>query len=218
LPGRKTDAETESDAAAPGAWFQPDERIFMLIPSRIAWIVLLVAIACVAPLAAGEGVNGDMAGLESPDAMTMDAPALDISAEYEAAIRELMTLTGIDNIGEALKQNILQGIQRSMPDVGPETLQAIAADIDTTAVTNQMIATYARHLTQDEVETINAFLRTPAGRKYIETQPIIIQEGIQGTQQWAQQIYTKVIAKLQAQQSQEDDTMILPDAAPAGQQ
>jgi hypothetical protein len=179
----------------------------MLTRTRIAGLALCLLAAFAAPVAAGDAPGDTMTEMETPE----------ISQEYEAAILQLMQHTGVDNIGEALKQNILQGIQRSMPGVDPERLQELAADIDTQVITDQMIATYAKHLTQEEVEQINAFLATPAGRKYIETQPIIIREGIEGTQQWAQQIYTRIIGQIQSEQAPVDDTTIMPDAAPAAE-
>ncbi len=180
----------------------------MLTRTRIAGLALCLLACLAAPLAASDA---------TAETTMTEMETTEITPGYEAAILQLMKHTGVDNIGEALKQNILQGIQRSMPGIGQEQLQELAADIDTQIVTDQMVATYAKHLTQDEVEKINAFLDTPAGRKYIETQPIIIREGIEGTQQWAQQIYTRIIGKIQSEQAPADDTTIMPDAAPAAE-
>lgn len=194
----------------------------MIMRTRMGIVVVLCVglLSLAAPLTAGEPANGDMAGLEeNSDAMGMAPAPVDVSPEYEAAIRTLMDHTGVGNIGEALKANILQGIQRAMPDVSTDKIETLAADINADIVTDHMVTTFARHLTFEEVQEINAFLETPAGQKYLTTQPVIIREGIQYAETWARGVYTQIVGQLQSQQmGTEDDTMIMPDAtAPAGE-
>jgi hypothetical protein len=56
---------------------------------------------------------------------------------------------------------------------------------------------YQKHMTIADLETITAFYQTPAGKKYAEKTPLIMQESMQVGQQWGMKIGQKFREKLQ---------------------
>jgi len=63
-----------------------------------------------------------------------------------------------------------------------------------------MIPIYQKHFTEAEIQAINDFYQTPAGKKLIKEMPDIMQESFVIGQQWGQDIAQKMVTKYKEQQ------------------
>ena len=61
------------------------------------------------------------------------------------------------------------------------------------------IPIYQKHLTQEDIAALNKFYDSPAGKKMIKVQPLIMQESMAVGQAWGQKIAQEVINKYQAE-------------------
>lgn len=59
-----------------------------------------------------------------------------------------------------------------------------------------LVPVYQKHLSQEDLNSLIAFYQTPAGKKYAEKTPLIMQESMQVGQQWGMQIAQKIQQKL----------------------
>jgi hypothetical protein len=62
---------------------------------------------------------------------------------------------------------------------------------------DMLVPVYSKHLTLDDLQKIIDFYQTPAGKKYAEKTPLIMQESMQIGQQWGMKIGQKFQEKLQ---------------------
>lgn len=63
-------------------------------------------------------------------------------------------------------------------------------------VTNQIAKLYATHFTEQELKAILAFYRSPAGKKMLVQQPIVVDASMKFAQDWANKLSEQVTAKM----------------------
>lgn len=129
----------------------------------------------------------------------------ELTGEKEAAIRELLQVTGALQMGEifgnAFSQHMIQILRQSKPDIDPQAFDIIEQETKTLIheelVVNQslhpfMIPVYQKYLTLEETRGLIEFYKTPLGQKSISVMPKMTQEGMQAGQQWGQTIAHKL--------------------------
>ena len=140
-------------------------------------------------------------------APTAPAPAAQPSPSHLAVAREVMLNSGIARsfdsmlpvFGEQIKQSavtrpelskdldsVLQGLQPEL-EMQKQELIATAARI------------YAARLSEAELKDIAAFFRSPSGRRYVETQPQVLDDMVQQMQGWTQQVSQYVMVRVRAE-------------------
>jgi uncharacterized protein len=63
-------------------------------------------------------------------------------------------------------------------------------------VTNEIAKLYATHFTEQELKDILAFYRSPAGKKMLTQQPIVVDASMKFAQDWANKLSEQVTAKM----------------------
>jgi len=58
---------------------------------------------------------------------------------------------------------------------------------------------YADKLTEAELKDIAAFFRSPAGKRYVESQPAVLDEMVQAMQNWTQEVSEYVMVRVRAE-------------------
>ncbi|KAB1073912.1 DUF2059 domain-containing protein [Methylobacterium planeticum] len=58
---------------------------------------------------------------------------------------------------------------------------------------------YASKLTEGELQEIATFFRSPAGKRYVETQPQVLDEMVQAMQTWTQDVSEYVMVRVRAE-------------------
>jgi hypothetical protein len=123
------------------------------------------------------------------------------SPATERSIRELLTLTGAGNIGVQVVQNMVQALKRVRPQVPESFWVEFMKDVNSDELVNGVIPIYQKHFTEEDLQAAIKFYRSPAGRRFIEKQPIVVQESMQAGQQWGQQIAKRAMDKAQKLES-----------------
>jgi uncharacterized protein len=87
--------------------------------------------------------------------------------------------------------------------VGQEFWDAFRTEIDTEELVRRIIPVYDKHFTQDEIRQLIAFYQTPIGAKFVAELPSLTQESMQIGMEWGQEIATKAVKKIQAQEEKQ---------------
>jgi len=129
------------------------------------------------------------------------------SASHLALAREVAIGSGLtrsfDSIlpqfGEQIKQ---QAVTR--PEIAKDldaTLVALAPEMELQK--QQMIATTARvfasRLSEADLKEAAAFFKSPAGQKYVETQPLVLDELVREMQNWTQNAAEYLMVRVRAE-------------------
>ncbi|KQP50342.1 hypothetical protein ASF39_13165 [Methylobacterium sp. Leaf108] len=141
----------------------------------------------------------------APSTPAAQTPA--INPNHLALAREVMLSSGIarsfDSIIPAFGEQIRQGAV-TRPELGKdldEVLVGLAPEMELQK--QSMIDTaariYARRLTEAELTEIATFFRSPAGKRYVETQPQVLDEMVQAMQTWTQDVSEYVMVRVRAE-------------------
>jgi hypothetical protein len=63
-------------------------------------------------------------------------------------------------------------------------------------VTDEIAKLYATHFTEQELKAILAFYNSPAGKKMLAQQPVVINDSMKFAQNWSNKLSEQVIAKM----------------------
>jgi hypothetical protein len=118
-------------------------------------------------------------------------------ADNLAAARELITVMRsaetfkaiLPALAANLKPAIVQGraeIERDYDAIMPVLLEGLSAKVG--EIVDQIAGVYARTFTAQELREISAFYRAPTGQKFVEKQPVIMQESLAIGQKFGQAV------------------------------
>jgi hypothetical protein len=119
--------------------------------------------------------------------------------------QKLIAVTGATNlfdplIGGVVEQAKLLFLQQN-PALGND-LNEVAAKLRTdlaprfSELTNEMATFYASEFTEQELKDILVFYQSPAGKKLLERQPLVIDRSMRFAQAWANKLSDEVIGKI----------------------
>ncbi len=114
------------------------------------------------------------------------------------SVMTLMKKSGAGNTGNMMVEQMIPALKSMMPDAPESFWTDMKAEMNVNNVIDLIVPVYQKHLTEKDVQSINAFYDTKAGKKLIEAQPLIMQESILIGQQWGQEIARNIIEKYKA--------------------
>ncbi len=136
-----------------------------------------------------------------------------IDPAKEADIRRLMELTGRSMKASDIVQHIMPQIRASMAQLEksqpPESVErmhrfqermmqrmATRMDQQQAKIWNSLVPVYAKLFTHQQIKDTIQFYESPAGRRWLEVMPQIVQESMAVSMQFAQDFYKEVMEEL----------------------
>ena len=113
-------------------------------------------------------------------------------ARKEASIRELLASTDARKIADQMLESMTGSLGSNGDPAFAGIWDSVAKRIDWTEVTELMVPIYAKHFTQEEIDAIVAFYKSPAGRQYLAKMPAIMQEFFPAYMEWSKKLQTMV--------------------------
>lgn len=136
-------------------------------------------------------------------ACSQTAPAATSAAQPSAAklakIRELINLTGGPRIAVDMMKSQTASIKKLMPfppAAQDDFEKEFLASIDINDLVDLVVPIYDRHLSEEDVDGMLAFYRSPVGRRVIKVLPEITAESGKAGQEWGQGLGAKVGRKI----------------------
>ncbi len=141
-------------------------------------------------------------------ALAPAAQAQQPSAAAMASAKQLIVATGasavfnplIAGVVEQAKLVFLQqdpGLAKDLNDIANQLRTDLAPRFS--ELTNEMATLYATNFTDDELKTILAFYQSPAGKKLLLKQPMVVDGSMKFAQDWANKLSDEVTAKMRAE-------------------
>src|SRR5947199_165758 len=111
----------------------------------------------------------------------------------EAKVRELLQLTGAEEMGNQI-------LDATLAQLGPSLPAGYAAKFKELAqkdkMTDRLVPIYLKHLDEKDIDGAIAFYKSPAGKDFVKAQPQIFQESMQVGQAWGKDIGDRTDAAL----------------------
>ena len=127
------------------------------------------------------------------------------SASALAVAKQLVDVTGAKTLFSPLIAGVVEQSKLLYLQQNPmlqKDLNEIAAQMRTdleprfAEVTNEVAREYATHFTEQELKEILAFYQSPAGKKMLQEQPVVVNNSMRFAQDWANKLSTEVTAKM----------------------
>jgi len=116
----------------------------------------------------------------------------------EKKIKEMLELVGSGKLGVQVAQQMLNNFQERFTSVPAEFWEKMKASINADDLINLTIPVYAKYYTEEDLDQIVAFYKTPAGRKVISVTPQIVQESMMLGREWGQKLGEKILSEMKA--------------------
>lgn len=124
----------------------------------------------------------------------LSLPLLAEPAKSES-VQKLMNISGAGEMGKMMMSQMMPALKQAIPEATEEFWQDVASEMNFDQLMTSIIPVYQQHLSEEDIQAILQFYTTPAGKKLISSQPVIMQQSMQIGQQWGQSVFMKVMEK-----------------------
>jgi hypothetical protein len=124
-----------------------------------------------------------------------------------AVAREVAATSGITRSLDAIIPQLYDRIRDQVvarPEIAKdisEVLKALEPEMELQkqrAITT-MAGIFAREMTEAELKDTMTFFRSPSGRKYVQTQPVVLDDLVREMQKWSQDVAEYVMVRVRAE-------------------
>ena len=122
----------------------------------------------------------------------------------EQKVRELLTLTEAANIGVDSSKRFLDAFREAYPTIPEEFWNKFAKEIKASDLEDAIVPIYLKYYSEDDLNNLIAFYKTPIGKKVIANMPLIMKESSEAGMKWGKEIGQKVIDEMEAEYSSTD--------------
>ncbi len=135
------------------------------------------------------------------------AAAPQLTESHKAIAREVATVAGIGRSFGGVVDQILDQVRQitvTRPEI-KEDLEKIITEmrpeleLQQQQIMNAAAQVFAENLTEAELKDIDAFFKTPSGKRYVETQPIIMDQFVAKFQEWSANLGQYVMVRIRAE-------------------
>jgi hypothetical protein len=136
------------------------------------------------------------------------ARAQDISPNQIALARELITVSGMSRSLDLMLPQLLDQLTRTVTRTRPEILKDVSEALNQMKPEldqrhEELIVTvakiFAKHMSEQEMKDCVAFFASPSGKKYVTTQPVVLDEVVVAMDDWTHSASQNVLTLLRAQ-------------------
>ena len=130
------------------------------------------------------------------------------SAAAVAEAHKVIAATGAANLLTPLIAGVVEQAKLLFLQQNPmlaKDLNDVAAKLRTdlaprfSELSDQMATFYATEFTEQELKDILVFYQSPAGKKLLERQPVVIDRSMKFAQEWANKLSAEVIGKMRGE-------------------
>jgi len=108
----------------------------------------------------------------------------------------LIDMTGGAKLGVQLVKNMIGSIKKTYSEVPEEVLDGFVNEFNTDDLKKLIIPIYDRYYTDEDIDALIAFYRSPIGKKTIEVTPSVLTESMAAGAKWGKAIGDQLFEKL----------------------
>lgn len=134
--------------------------------------------------------------------ITLVVFALHVSAQTNTKrekIKTLLELSGSSKLGVQVAKTMIDAFKKNYTDVRAEFWEEVAKEISADDLIKLVIPIYEKYYSEEDIDQLINFYRSPIGKKMQEVTPLLTQESMAAGQVWGREIAEKVVAKMKEQ-------------------
>jgi uncharacterized protein len=113
----------------------------------------------------------------------------------DKSIKELMSLTGAGNLGVQMMQAMLPELKKMVPQAPESFWVDLMNEVNPNDIEAMILPVYRKYFSEEEIQDVIKFYKSPTGVKLIQTLPQVMQESMAVGQQWGESLAQKVIER-----------------------
>jgi hypothetical protein len=124
------------------------------------------------------------------------------NAAYRESVKQMMIANGSETTFKAVISQMISNFKTQRSEVTEEFWDQFETSFQKVGIEDLLdllTPIYQKHMSQDEIKDITAFYQTPAGKKFAQKTPLIMQESMQAGRVWGEKIGLEIINKLKEQ-------------------
>ena len=111
-------------------------------------------------------------------------------------IRQLLEVTGSGKLGVQVAQNLINQYRKSYDNVDSQFWDGLTKKLNPDELISLIVPIYDKHFSEEDIDQIIAFYKTPVGIKLISSMSTIMQESMQVGEKWGQKISEQVLEEM----------------------
>lgn len=117
-------------------------------------------------------------------------------AERYKEIKELMTLTNVQQLCQNMIDTTICNFKEAFPEVSAGYWDKLKDKFKTEKIIDMIVPVYDKYFTEDDIRQLIKFYQTPVGKKIIKVMPEISSETMILGQKWGEQIVDEMMAEV----------------------
>jgi hypothetical protein len=124
------------------------------------------------------------------------APAAQEASPKEKKIRKLLEVTGSAAMGKQVMDTMLDHFSKSA-DIPEGFIAKFKETANPESLVELLVPIYLKNLDEETLDGTIAFFESPAGKKFIKAQPLIMKESMEAGQKWGAQAAQKALKAIE---------------------
>lgn len=116
-------------------------------------------------------------------------------------VRRLMAATGAEASGRMMLDMMTQHFQR-MSTLPPGFMEKFREVAEEESMVDMLVPVYMKHFTEEDLDAALAFHESPAGKRFLAAQPLVMQEAKEVGEQWGVRLAEKTLQALKEEARQ----------------
>ena len=128
--------------------------------------------------------------------------AQDAAATKAQRARQLLMVMRTDVMGVQIIDSMIDSMKAAMPDAGEEFWTAFRKKAKASDFVAMLVPVYAKNLETADMDELIRFYSSPAGQRFLDTQPVIMRESMEIGQKWGAELAMEAMTEMQKSKSQ----------------
>ena len=135
-------------------------------------------------------------------ALSVPAAAQEPPPTKEQRARQLLVLMRTADMGMQIIDQMIGAMKGAMPDAGEEFWTSFRQKAKNTDFVDMLVPVYAKNIDSADLDELIRFYSSPAGQRFLDKQPVIMQESMTIGQKWGEALATQAIQELQKKKTE----------------
>ncbi|HYO51258.1 DUF2059 domain-containing protein [Archangium sp.] len=152
-----------------------------------------------APVAAAESSRLAIPSEASP--ATADATGPEATRRKERKVRKLMALTGVEDTGKQMLELTTSQFEQ-MSNIPPGFMEKFREVAQQESIVDMLVPVYMKYFSEEDLDAAITFHESPAGKRFLAAQPLVMQEAKEVGEQWGVRLAEKTLQALAEEEQQ----------------
>ncbi|HYO67401.1 MAG TPA: DUF2059 domain-containing protein [Archangium sp.] len=125
----------------------------------------------------------------------MFGPEAQASRRKQRKVRRLMELTGAEDMGRQM-MDMMTGHFSQSANIPPGFMEKFREVAQQESIVDLLVPVYMKHFSEEDLDAAITFHESPAGRRFLAAQPLVLQEAKEVGEQWGVRLAEKTLRAL----------------------